>query len=68
MLLFTPLLISTSLAQQTETESARTTLPALEPESETANTPQQEKPRAASRFTPTEKIDAGDAVSFPVDI
>ncbi len=70
-LLLTSLLLTASgKAQQVEAEDSNTASAAskAEPEANTTQPTAQEKPRAATRFTPTEKIHADDAVSFPVDI
>ena len=70
-LLLTSLLFTTSgAAQQVESEASDTAKreSKAEPETNIIQPPAQEKSRAATRFTPTEKIHADDAVSFPVDI
>lgn len=70
-LLVTSLLLTTpGTAQQIESEESGTAKPASKAETEkpVSNTSDSKKPRAATRFIPTEKIHADDAVSFPVDI
>ena len=70
-LLLTSLLSTTSgTAQQVEAEASDAAKPKSKavPEANTTQPPAQEKPRAATRSIPTEKIHADDAVSFPVDI
>jgi len=74
VLLLAVLLATSSLAQQTETEKSEVPLPANQSKTndgagtEKPKNTNPEKSQAATRFTPSEKIRADDAVSFPVDI
>lgn len=61
-----------ALAQQSENPAAPSSAPASETQHESKVSPPEntapQAPRAPTRFTPSEKIRADDAVSFPVDI
>lgn len=66
------LLSSPGTAQQAEAEAepkdVEQTVSKQEPGESTPDTALADKPRTPTRFIPTEKIHADDAVSFPVDI